>query len=682
MNPDFSSVPIDALPTAVVVVEPGDGRIIACNPDLGRLSGRDSDSLLGLVLTELVDPADRDALVAALAALGSGSGDEHAAMLTQSLRARLLPSGTPVTISVRRLSEDPDRVFMVMADRTDEARFEAIVDASADSTLVLTSDGLVVWQRGEVADPDLVRRVGGIGTNPLELVHPEDLPTVLDSFVNALAHPGTRVRSVVRTRASGPGDQWQRVEVSGSSQLRTPGIEGILVQVRNLGVGQPVGSLAETEGQFFSLTDAAPIGIAVGDAFGRTVYLNAAARALLGSDAGESAGVDQETRAKTGPQTSGAYGIPEWVDQIKEPYRAEVNGAIDAAVYEGETTTITVPFVGPGNERRWLRVRVSPRRSAGRQAIGIVTTLEDVTAEVEALADSERLREMLDASSDFVAIVEPNGEVLYLNQATRDLLSRIEAQGGSGKLRELVPDELRREWIRNALGTAGSGDVWRGELELDAGGGRSIPVSVLTVVRRDRDGSIDWIGMLARDISDLKRAEEQLRELATHDYLTGLPNRPLFNDRLQTAVARHRRFRRGVAVMFCDLDGFKEINDERGHAAGDAVLVEVAKRLKRIVRESDTAARVGGDEFVIVCEGVTDSDELASLAERIIDAVCEPIDLPGGEPVRVGISVGIGVAHSRQEQVDPDRLLTLADTAMYRAKARGGNTFRIAALQG
>jgi diguanylate cyclase (GGDEF)-like protein len=186
--------------------------------------------------------------------------------------------------------------------------------------------------------------------------------------------------------------------------------------------------------------------------------------------------------------------------------------------------------------------------------------------------------------------------------------------------------------------------------------------------------------MLARDISDLKVAQRELEHLATHDYLTGLPNRSLFNERLDDAVARHKRSGESVAVLFCDLDGFKRVNDEFGHAAGDQLLVEVASRLRSITRASETAARVGGDEFVLVVTEVADNEELASLAERVIHAVASPVDLDDGNEVKVGISVGVGVAWQDQPDVESDRLLTVADTAMYQAKARGGKTFRIAVV--
>jgi diguanylate cyclase (GGDEF)-like protein len=230
-------------------------------------------------------------------------------------------------------------------------------------------------------------------------------------------------------------------------------------------------------------------------------------------------------------------------------------------------------------------------------------------------------------------------------------------------------------------------DVWQGNLELNAGGGRVIPISAMGVIRRLADDGLDWIAIHGRDITELKDAENLLRELASHDHLTGLANRALFNERLDRAVARHRRDGHGVAVMFCDLDGFKAINDEHGHAAGDLVLSVIADRLRLVTRETDTVARVGGDEFVIVCESITDPAELAQLAQRVIDAVNGPITLPEvgrtaqpPERIRVGISIGVGVAGPDQTEIDPDRLLTLADTAMYRAKAAGGITSVFAQL--
>ena len=498
----------------------------------------------------------------------------------------------------------------------------------------------------------------GIGLNPLERIHPEDLPGVLDASARGLAAPGTRVRHVARSRAVDDDDAWQLIEMVGVNATDDPEVAAFVVQVRDLSEAEEVDSLANTEGEFLSLAEAAPMGLVVSDLAGRTIYRNATARDLLGQP---------ELRPER-----------EWRDLAHDDSRPVLAELYRSVVDSGEAGTATVAFDVDGRTS-WLRVHLAARLTLDADSRYLIATLDDVTTEIEARAETDRLTHMLDATSDYVAVFRPGGEILYVNAATRSLLDALRAGGAPGELRDLIDDEPRRAWIASAMAQLSTTDVWQGNLELNAGGGRTIPVSAMGVIRRLPDGELDWIAIHARDISDLKEAEDRLRELASHDHLTGLANRALFNERLDRAVARHRRDAAGVAVMFCDLDGFKAINDEHGHAAGDLVLSVIADRLRLVTRATDTTARVGGDEFVIVCEGVTETSELEQLAQRVIDAVRGPITLPEvgrtaqpPERIRVGISIGVGVAGPDHPEVDPDRLLTLADTAMYRAKAAGG----------
>jgi diguanylate cyclase (GGDEF)-like protein len=561
-------------------------------------------------------------------------------------------------------------MLVVVRDERDPRRLAAIVDALAESTLLVDDGGLVSWQSGRLAgrlegrpaDADRAATTWtGIGVNPIERIHPEDLPTVLDSFAEVVMRPGRRLRLTVRSKAVDDDDRWELIEVNGSSHLEDPDLRGILVQVSNLDDGEHLDSLAETDGPLLSLTDAAPIGILVVDAWGRTVYQNTAARLLVGGDDGQG---------------------DAWYGWARPTDAAALRAAVAAALDGDEHTTVTAAAAHDAELRRWVRVRVSPRYADGHRTVGAIATLEDVTAEVLARAETERLTQMLDATSDYVAVFRPGGVILYVNRAVERTLEILRAEGAAGALEDLIDDEPRQAWIEAAVDALGAdGTVWRGELPLNVGGGRTVPTSAIGVVHRAEDGTFDWIAMFARDISDLAAVQDQLRHLATHDVLTGLPNRSVFIDRLEEAVARHERHRSGVAVLFCDLDGFKAINDDRGHGAGDRVLRTVAARIRAVTGGDDEhAARVGGDEFVVVCEGRTDTDDLADLAEQLIAAIVQPIELDGGGTVKVGISVGIGVARARQRHADPDQLLSLADTAMYRAKARGGNRYRIAAL--
>ena len=219
----------------------------------------------------------------------------------------------------------------------------------------------------------------------------------------------------------------------------------------------------------------------------------------------------------------------------------------------------------------------------------------------------------------------------------------------------------------------------------------------VTPFRRDDAGTVVEVIAVMRDITDVVEAEDRLAHGALHDVLTGLPNRTLLVDRLDAALARSGRDGREVAVLFCDLDGFKRVNDTAGHAAGDAVLLEIAQRLKSAVRDGDTVARVGGDEFVIVVEpwnragrgekaradGLGDLPDrflAVRVAERVVEAVRQPISVNGVSHV---VTASIGITYARiapdehADRTTADQVLQDADAAMYRAKGRGKDRYAL-----
>ncbi|MCW2505247.1 MAG: putative signaling protein [Actinomycetia bacterium] len=177
---------------------------------------------------------------------------------------------------------------------------------------------------------------------------------------------------------------------------------------------------------------------------------------------------------------------------------------------------------------------------------------------------------------------------------------------------------------------------------------------------------------LASSVEDLQSREEQLRHLAFHDPLTGLANRALFHDRVQHAIARQSREAASIAILYVDLDGFKGVNDSRGHAAGDALLTMVAQRLLWCARPSDTVARLGGDEFAVLVEHLRDDESASGLAGRIVSVLTDPVELPGALAT-VGASVGVAVR--QPGGVPAGELLRQADCAMYAAKVSGKGRF-------
>jgi len=282
-----------------------------------------------------------------------------------------------------------------------------------------------------------------------------------------------------------------------------------------------------------------------------------------------------------------------------------------------------------------------------------------------------RYASLIAHASDVIMIVAPDGALLFTSPASERTLGLKPQEAAGRNLHDLWAgddaDRLRR-FLTDVAATPG-GTVGPVELRIAAGNA----AYVLEVVGSNllHDPAVNGLALNLRDISERKALEEQLRQLAFHDPLTLLANRNLFRDRVQHALALMQRGGRSVAVMFLDLDNFKNINDSLGHDAGDRLLQEVARRLVRSTRSSDTVARLGGDEFAVLLEGIAAPAEAEQLSAAFIEALDRPFAL-GVADVRVQAS--IGVAFSAPD-TDAESLLGNADIAMYHAKAAGKNRF-------
>ena len=216
-------------------------------------------------------------------------------------------------------------------------------------------------------------------------------------------------------------------------------------------------------------------------------------------------------------------------------------------------------------------------------------------------------------------------------------------------------------------------DRWQGELPAVRKDGEHYTAWVALTTIRDPHGAPSSYMATLSDISERKRVEAQVRHQAEHDTLTGLPNRALFLDRMHQALATWRRQGDSFAVLFLDLDRFKAINDNNGHQAGDAVLREVAARLRGCVRRVDTISRLGGDEFVVLLADIGGVDQAAHVANAVMQAVSRPIEAAGQA---LTLSASIGVAICPTDGSDVDTLMHHADVAMYHAKQNGRSSFR------
>ena len=303
-----------------------------------------------------------------------------------------------------------------------------------------------------------------------------------------------------------------------------------------------------------------------------------------------------------------------------------------------------------------------------------VSTSRDITARVQAEEARSRLAAILEATPDLVAILEPEGSLRYLNGAGRRLLGlQPQDEIENHCLQDIFPEPMAQQLTVEILPEVQRTGSWTGETVLRLAQGKEMPVSQVVLAHKDTNGNIEYFSITARDISERKRFEAQLNHQATHDALTGLPNRFFLIDRFKSVLAHARRHGKYVAVLFLDLNNFKRVNDSLGHAAGDALLQQVARRLKTCLRPNDTVARHGGDEFTIVVGDLANVEHTLTVLRKLRDVFERPVTI-GTNELFVTFSTGIALYPHDGDQVDD--LLRHADTAMYRAKSSGSSQYR------
>jgi diguanylate cyclase (GGDEF)-like protein/PAS domain S-box-containing protein len=300
--------------------------------------------------------------------------------------------------------------------------------------------------------------------------------------------------------------------------------------------------------------------------------------------------------------------------------------------------------------------------------------LEQQVARERALAST-----VFETSPLGIVVTDPDGIVVSTNQAFSQLsgYSQVEARGHKANLlKSGRHDEAfyRQMWQSIIQKGHWNGEIWNRHRN---GQVRRHDLNI-TAVLDNQQQIVNFVGLL-RDVTDRYTQEEQMRHLATHDYLTGLPNRALLMEQLQRALALARRQGGRVGLLFLDLNGFKPVNDRFGHASGDLLLQAVAQRLQQNVRECDTLCRQGGDEFVLLIPDAPDLEQLRHLAEKLQQAVAGPYPELAEE---MRISASIGIARWPDHAQDADSLLDAADMAMYAAKEAPADHIALATPQG
>ncbi len=344
----------------------------------------------------------------------------------------------------------------------------------------------------------------------------------------------------------------------------------------------------------------------------------------------------------------------------------------------GETKTLEPEFRLRNSRGEWgwimLRGRIVEYDDAQRP-LRVSGTARNVTASRAAEQERRIAHEVLRSMAEAVVLVDCTYHVQMINAAftriTGWTLPEIVGKPATVLNGTRHPEE-RYIMLRDALARDGrwSGELWQKRRD----GDEFLSWCEVTEVR-DSDGKRTHFVAVLSDITHRKQAEQELRYLANYDVLTGLPNRTLLGEQIAQAIAQAQRRGQKVAILFLDLDRFKHVNDSLGHAMGDRMLKAVGNRLRLVVREGDSVARLGGDEFTVMLENIGDAGAAAQVAEKIINAFDQPLELENGQEIAISPSIGISLFPDHGSSAD--ELLKRADTAMYQAKDQGRRTWMI-----
>lgn len=349
--------------------------------------------------------------------------------------------------------------------------------------------------------------------------------------------------------------------------------------------------------------------------------------------------------------------------------RATLDGAVMATLVRNLPLNVAFRSLSHDDGERWCELDARVFATATGAPERVVGVVKDITARREAEERLWQAAVILETTAGGMFLMDRDHHIVAVNPAFQAITGYLSEEVLGQDPEKMLHVHHHSDKFYPELQNMGQ---WQGEISCRRKNGEIFLAWESMSVVRDEAGQVTHYVAAFSDISAIRTSEAKLQRMAHHDSLTGLPNRLLFNDRLEQALSRAARDGHRLALLFLDLDGFKTINDTLGHVSGDLLLKTAAERIRGAIRRSDTAARLGGDEFVVLMQDIDGAEDAARLAEKLLGVIGLPVALTGH---RIEVSTSVGVSLYPEDGGDRHALVKAADAAMYAAKAQGRNRY-------
>jgi len=411
-------------------------------------------------------------------------------------------------------------------------------------------------------------------------------------------------------------------------------------------------ALIQSELNFRTMIDDVNIGILVHDR-GRHLFANPALLKMLGY-----------TQQKFRNTTMKDIVASDEYEKVSSRYKARMAGEDVPSVYETVLQT---------SDGKPIPVELTSIKTLWEgKEVGLVL-MQDIADRQMAIEQMRQLSSAVEQTADAIIITNPDGVIQYVNPAFESTTGYSRAEAVGNKPSIIKSDRQKPEVFKNLWETILAGNVYN-EVFINRRKDGSLYYEEKTITPlKDNEGKITHFVSTGKDVTERTQIQERLQYMAQHDALTDLPNRALLFDRLKLALVRARRHGRLLAVLFIDLDRFKNINDSLGHEAGDQLLQQLSDRLSRYIRADDTVARFGGDEFVILLDDIANENDIGEMAQKLLEELVPPFEI-GNQQLYITASIGVSIYPDDGD--DSSTLLKNADVAMYRAKDLGKNSYQ------